>query len=68
MHLSMERPSGTVVSRAVKIKFELQIFVKFKKKNLHLNAKMVHSNFRCASGSLISGARDVMMMIRVNAF
>lgn len=37
-------------------------------KNPYSNAKTVHSNFKCASGSFISGERDAMKDVRVVAF
>ncbi len=43
-------------TRAVK-KNKISNISRIFKKNPHL-----HSNFRCASGSLISGARDAMKM------
>ncbi len=31
--------------------------------NLHLNGKIVQSNVKCASGSVISGTQDAVMMM-----
>ncbi len=39
-----------------------RIFVELKKKKSTFECKTLHSDFRCASGSLISGARDAMKM------
>ncbi len=56
------------MQRGYKIHVLMENILGLSNKNPHSNTETMLYTVRCASGSLISDIRDVMMMLNLNAF